>query len=64
MSIDVAVTNAYLNPAWHEYNQGLTCLTPTGGHKEPVIAEGCGHFIQKDDPEFVAREIGVLLDQL
>jgi len=28
------------------------------------IAKGCGHFIQKDDPEFVANEISAMLDDL
>jgi hypothetical protein len=65
MAIPKAVTNAYMNPAWHAYNQGLTRLTarqdiPT----EPIIAEGCGHVIQKDSPRFVANEIRTLLDRL
>ena len=60
-----AVTNAYINPAWHAYNQGLCKLT-TGenSHKEPIIAEGCGHVIQKDSPSFVAEQITKLLSKL
>jgi hypothetical protein len=29
-----------------------------------IIAEGCGHFIQNDDPAFVASEINVVLNEL
>jgi pimeloyl-ACP methyl ester carboxylesterase len=65
MAIPKVVTNAYVNPAWHRYNQGLARLSlRDDGRREPIIAEGCGHFIQKDDPDFVAREIGALLDRL
>jgi len=28
------------------------------------IAHGCGHFIQKDDPVLVARELSELLTQI
>jgi hypothetical protein len=69
LSVSKAVINAYLNPAWAKYNQGLTTLlTPAGSEpdqKQKVkIAKGCGHFIQRDDPVFVAREINDLLDDL
>jgi pimeloyl-ACP methyl ester carboxylesterase len=29
-----------------------------------VIANGCGHFIQKDDPAFVAGEIEDMIKRL
>ncbi|OIW23427.1 alpha/beta-hydrolase [Coniochaeta ligniaria NRRL 30616] len=65
MAIPKAVTNAYMNPVWHAYNQGLTRLT---GRKdaptEPIIVGGCGHVIQKDSPSFVANQIHILLDRL
>jgi pimeloyl-ACP methyl ester carboxylesterase len=51
-----------MNPAWGVYNQGLTHLVRT---KSAVkIAKGCGHFIQKDDPAFVAAEINSILNGL
>lgn len=65
MAIPKAVTNAYMNPAWHKYNQGLTRLTERRDRQEePIIAEGCGHFIQRDSPGFVADEIVGLLERL
>lgn len=65
MAIPKVVTNAYVNPAWHRYNQGLARLSAREDNpQEPIIAEGCGHFIQKDDPGFVSKEIGALLDTL
>jgi pimeloyl-ACP methyl ester carboxylesterase len=29
-----------------------------------TIAKGCGHFIQIDDPSFVAKEISKMLEKL
>jgi hypothetical protein len=57
-----AVINRYMNPAWGSYNEGLTHLVET--KHEVKIAEGCGHFIQKDDPAFVATEINKILNEL
>ncbi|KAI9719606.1 MAG: hypothetical protein M1812_003377 [Candelaria pacifica] len=54
----------YTNPYWHRYNEGLTKITASPLAKGPVIAKGCGHFIQKDDPGFVAAEICEMLSRL
>lgn len=71
MSIPKAVINGYMNPAWQRYNEGLTRLAAVDSESDgdqnvvPVkIAKGCGHFIQKDDPEMVAREVDLLLRRL
>ena len=71
MSIPKAVINGYMNPAWQRYNEGLARLASDRGDKNdeenvvPVkIAKDCGHFIQKDDPELVARELDLLLRDL
>ncbi|KAH7629388.1 hypothetical protein B0T09DRAFT_409976 [Sordaria sp. MPI-SDFR-AT-0083] len=66
MSIPKAVINGYMNPAWQRYNEGLTRLAAVDGNDDkdvvPVkIAKDCGHFIQKDDPELVARELDYVL---
>jgi hypothetical protein len=56
-----------MNPAWGAYNKGLTRLVqPDTSEREPEvkIAKGCGHFIQKDDPVFVATEINTILNDL
>lgn len=57
-----AVTNTYMNPAWGDYNEGLTRLV--NAESKVKIARGCGHFIQKDDPAFVASEIDRILNEL
>ncbi|KAL2129201.1 hypothetical protein VTI74DRAFT_8102 [Chaetomium olivicolor] len=62
LSVPAAVVNAYMNPAWGKYNEGLTRLVEDASKVK--IAEGCGHFIQKDDPEFVAGEINSILNEL
>lgn len=56
-----------MNPAWGAYNEGLSRLVPATGQGSPQevkIAKGCGHFVQKDDPSFVAVEINSILDAL
>ncbi|KAH7369929.1 Alpha/Beta hydrolase protein [Rhexocercosporidium sp. MPI-PUGE-AT-0058] len=52
------------NEFWAEYNEGLTGITDEGKCKGVVIAKGCGHFIQKDSPEFVAQEISDMIKEL
>ena len=62
LSVPRAVINAYMNPAWGAYNKDLTHLVQT--KSDVKIAKGCGHFIQKDDPAFVAAEISSILNAL
>ncbi|KAK3374810.1 Alpha/Beta hydrolase protein [Podospora didyma] len=69
MAVQKSVINAYLNPAWGAYNEGLTRLVQhpdnIGSEEDQVkIAKGCGHFIQRDDPLFVATEINSFLNEL
>ncbi|KAI5266165.1 alpha/beta-hydrolase [Aureobasidium subglaciale] len=54
----------YVNPVWHEYNNNLATLTKSDKGRGPIIAEGCGHFIQKDNPVFVADEVCKLIQRL
>ena len=59
-----SVINAYFNPYWHRYNQGLAQLTETDRSKGPIEAVGAGHFIQMDRPDMVGDEIGHLIAQV
>lgn len=54
----------YSNPLWHKYNQGLAHLTDETFSKGPLQAKGCGHFIQRDDPNFVVDETLDLVDKV
>ncbi|KAI0399202.1 Alpha/Beta hydrolase protein [Xylaria palmicola] len=54
METPISISMNYTNPVWHHYNQGLTRLTRPEQASGPIIAKDCGHFIQKDDPMFVA----------
>jgi hypothetical protein len=49
---------------WAGYNVQLTKITGEGKCDGVTIAEGCGHFIQKDDPSFVVAEITKMLSKL
>ncbi|KAI8962158.1 alpha/beta-hydrolase [Daldinia sp. FL1419] len=55
MKVPKGLTNKYMNTPWAAYNEGLTHLTDAHRARGPVIAVGCGHFIQKDDPLLVAE---------
>ncbi|KAI1753057.1 Alpha/Beta hydrolase protein [Xylaria castorea] len=55
MQTPISITMNYTNPTWHHYNQGLTKLTSPEKSSGPIIAKDCGHFIQRDDPTFVAN---------
>ncbi|KAJ5620566.1 hypothetical protein N7510_004550 [Penicillium lagena] len=59
-----SVTMTYLNPFWHKYNEGLIKITDEGRSKGPLQAPGSGHFVQKDNPAFVAQELDELLSKV
>jgi hypothetical protein len=42
----------------------LINITAPGLAKGPIIAVGCDHFIQKDDPELVAKELWAVIEVL
>lgn len=46
---------------WQKYNEGLCGLTDPDRAKGPLIAPGAGHFIQKDNPAFVAEQLEELV---
>jgi pimeloyl-ACP methyl ester carboxylesterase len=65
MAIPKVVTETYMNPAWHAYNQGLCRLAGESvDAAEPIIAPGCAHIVQRDSPEFVAEQVVKLLGRL
>ena len=58
------LTMTYMNPKWQKYNDGLTQITDDEKAIGPVVAVGCGHFVQKDGPGFVSDELISLLDRV
>lgn len=64
METPISLSMQYTNPLWHAYNLGLVQITDENRSRGPIFAEGCGHFIQKDDPNFVVGELSMILDQL
>ncbi|KAK7943207.1 alpha/beta-hydrolase [Apiospora aurea] len=52
-----------MNSMWHNYNEGLCGLTDRDRAKGPLIAPKSGHFIQKDNPAFVAKELQDLVEK-
>jgi pimeloyl-ACP methyl ester carboxylesterase len=62
LSVPKTIINTYMNPTWGVYNEGLTRLVQA--KSDVKIAKGCGHFIQKDDPAFVAAEVDNILNEL
>lgn len=49
---------------WERYNSELVKTVDEGRCEGVVIARGCGHFIQQDDPAFVAGEILKMLKRI
>ncbi|GLA35957.1 hypothetical protein AnigIFM63309_001340 [Aspergillus niger] len=57
------LTEVYLNPYWHRFNEGLAKLTESERSRGPFQAPGAGHFVQRDNPELVANELREMLDK-
>ncbi|KAI4859675.1 alpha/beta-hydrolase [Hypoxylon rubiginosum] len=55
LHVPKSLTNAFMNPAWAKYNEGLARLTDEDRARGPIIARSCGHFIQRDNPALVAE---------
>ena len=64
MSTPISLTMKYSNPLWHSYNEDLAKITELKQSRGPIIAKGCGHFVQRDDPSFVVEELLRILDRL
>ncbi|KAJ8131811.1 hypothetical protein O1611_g1816 [Lasiodiplodia mahajangana] len=57
MKVPIGMAKMYTQPMWVKYNEGLCNLTDPDRSKGPLIAPGCGHFVQKDNPPFVAEQL-------
>ncbi|TVY32350.1 hypothetical protein LSUB1_G008618 [Lachnellula subtilissima] len=58
------MTRTYFDPAWHLYHEGLARITSPELSKGPIIAKGCGHLIQRDNPQLVANEVLEVINKL
>ena len=58
------VVNAYTNPYWHRYNEGLAQLTMAEKSDGPTQVPGAGHFIQVNNPDFVAEKAHEMLQKM
>ncbi|KAL8721236.1 MAG: hypothetical protein Q9225_002048 [Loekoesia sp. 1 TL-2023] len=60
----ISLSMKYSNPLWHRYNKGLLKITAPEKAIGPLTAQDCGHFIQRDDPNFVVDQLSYLLRRL
>ncbi|RGP77266.1 hypothetical protein FLONG3_4781 [Fusarium longipes] len=58
------VIDVYMNTYWHHYNEGLAKLTIVGNSDGPTQVPNAGHFIQIDNPDFVAGKAHEILQKL
>lgn len=58
------LNESYMQPTWDEYNKGLLELGNEQRTKGVVIANGAGHFIQRDNPGCVAEEVRELIEKV
>jgi hypothetical protein len=54
----------YNSPRWFQYLREFSNLVDPNLRKGPIVAKGCGHFIQLQRPDLVALELDELLDKL
>ncbi|KAI0434905.1 hypothetical protein F5Y09DRAFT_337297 [Xylaria sp. FL1042] len=64
MKVPIGMAEMYTQPMWTKHNEGLSRLTDPDRSKGPLIAPKCGHFIQKDNPPFVAEQLGDLIKKV
>lgn len=64
MGMPKPFTLNYMNPYWQRFNEGLAKITQSEKSKGPVQAPNAGHFIQKDNPAFVAQELDEILSKI
>lgn len=64
MGTPKSFTARWLQAAWEAYHKALLNVGDTNDFPEVVIAKGCGHFVQRDDPMFVAGIVEKMLDIL
>lgn len=50
--------------AWHKYNEALLKLSDPERATGVLFAPDSGHFIQKDNPQFVATHLENLLKKV
>ncbi|KAH6873833.1 Alpha/beta hydrolase fold-1 [Thelonectria olida] len=63
LGISQLILQTYVNPFWHDYNKGLAKLTESERSQGPVQAPGASHFIQDDNPDFVAEKLLEIIDK-
>ncbi|KAI3333205.1 alpha/beta-hydrolase [Ustulina deusta] len=64
MKVPIGMAEMYTQPMWIKYNEGLSRLTDPDRSKGPLIAPKCGHFVQKDNPPFVAEQLEDLVKKV
>ncbi|KAI0152724.1 Alpha/Beta hydrolase protein [Xylariaceae sp. FL1272] len=64
MKVPIGMAAMYTQPMWIKYNEGLAQLTDGDRSKGPLIAPKCGHFVQKDNPPFVAEQLVDLVQKV
>ncbi|KAM0250825.1 hypothetical protein ACHAP5_002042 [Fusarium lateritium] len=58
------VVQVFMNTYWQHYNEGLAKLTTSENRNGPIQVPDAGHFIQIDNPAFVAKKAYELLQKL
>ncbi|KAI2626985.1 Alpha/beta hydrolase fold-1 [Hypomontagnella submonticulosa] len=64
LKVPIGMAAMYTQPMWEKYNEGLCGLTDPDRAKGPLIAPKSGHFIQKDNPSFVAEQLEDLIKKV
>ncbi|KAI1125083.1 Alpha/beta hydrolase fold-1 [Nemania abortiva] len=64
LKVPIGMADMYTQPMWQKYNEGLCQLTDPDRAEGPLIAPNSGHFIHKDNPQFVAQQLEDLIQKV
>ncbi|KAI1451935.1 alpha/beta-hydrolase [Annulohypoxylon moriforme] len=64
LKVPIGMAAMYTQPMWQKYNEGLCRLTDPERAQGPLISPKSGHFVQKDNPPFVAEQLEALVKKV
>jgi len=64
LGMEPTITLQYIQPHWEAYHHGLTKLTSPEKAKGPIAVKGAAHNIQSEKPEWVVKELRLMVETI